>query len=174
MKTVVVLRHAERQDRSIPQSHLSQAGIEQARVMSARFDRFDFVVASTSPRAFETAIAMGFAVDIAHPSIEQHSEQIMRDVAEIGGFSAWAAAYRSKSSVIAYTDHVTSLLKIWLEKVPEGGSLLVVTHGGIVEALATGLLPDSDLTELGGWADYAEGFMAVEFGEGFELTPLRR
>ena len=56
--------------------------------MSARFDRFDFVVASTSPRAFETAIAMGFAVDIAHPSIEQHSEQIMRDVPEIGGFSA--------------------------------------------------------------------------------------
>ena len=84
MKTAVVLRHAERQDRSIPQSHLSQAGIEQARVMSARFDRFDFVVASTSPRAFETAIAMGFAVDMTHPSIEQHSEQIMRDVAEIG------------------------------------------------------------------------------------------
>ena len=76
--------------------------------------------------------------------------------------------------MIAYTDHVTSLLKIWLEKVPEVGSLLVVTHGGTVEAMATGLLPDSDLTELGGWADYVEGFMAVEFGEGFELTPLRR
>ena len=174
MKTAIVLRHAQRQDLSNPNSHLAQAGIEQARAAAAWCDRFDFVVASPLPRADETAIAMGFAVDRTHPAIQELSEQIMNDVQWDGGYSAWAAAYMTKASVIAYVDHVGSLLQTWLGKVPDGGSLLVVTHGGIVEAMAVGLALGDDLIELGAGAGYAEGFRAVGgVGEGFELTPLR-
>ena len=49
MKTVVVLRHAERRDRLDNFSHLAQAGIEQARAVGERFEGFDFVVASPTP-----------------------------------------------------------------------------------------------------------------------------
>ena len=120
---------------------------------------------------------MGYAVDMTNPGIEQHSEQIMDDLVwdENAGYASWAAAYKSRESVIAFTDHVGSLLQIWLGKVPDGGSLLVVTHGGIVEAMAVGLAPGDDLVELGAGAGYAEGFRAVgRTGEGFELTALRR
>ena len=58
MKTAIVLRHAQRQDLSDPHSHLAQAGIEQAQAASAWCDRFDYVVTSPLPRAYETAIAM--------------------------------------------------------------------------------------------------------------------
>ncbi len=175
MKTAVILRHAQRQDLSDNQSHLAQAGIEQARAASAWCDRFDYVVTSPLPRAYETAIAMGFAVDRTQPQIQEHSEQIMNDVQWDGGYAGWATAYRSKPSIIAYTDHVGSLLREWLSKVPDGGSLLVVTHGGIVEAMAVGLAPGDDLVAMGAGAGYAEGFRAVgDVGEGFELTPLRR
>jgi len=175
MKTAVVLRHAQRQDRSDKFSHLAQAGIEQSRAAGEWFERFDFVVASPLPRAYETAIAMGFAVDMTNPGIQEHSEQIMRDVEWDAGYAAWAVAYGSKRSVIAYVDHVGSLLRDWLAKVPDGGSLLVVTHGGIVEAMAVGLAPGDDLVELGAGAGYAEGFRAVgAMGEGFELSALRR
>jgi len=175
MKTAVVLRHAQRQDLSDNNSHLAQAGIEHARAAGEWFECFDYVVASPLPRAYETAIAMGFAVDMTNPGIEQHSEQIMEDVSWDGGYSAWATAYESKASVIAYVDHVGSLLRIWLGKVPDGGSLLVVTHGGIVEAMAVGLVPGDDLVELGAAPGYAEGFRAVGgVDEGFELTALRR
>ncbi len=175
MKTAIVLRHAQRQDLSNPNSHLAQAGIEQARAAAAWCDRFDFVVASPLPRAYETAIAMGFAVDRTHPAIQEHSEQIMDDVQWDAGYSAWAAAYMTKASVIAYVDHVGSLLGVWLEQVPAGGSLLVVTHGGVVEAMAVGLAPGADLVELGESPGYAEGFRAVtETGESFDLTALRQ
>jgi len=175
VKTAVILRHAERQDRSDNASHLSQAGIEQARSVGTRFNRFDLVVTSPLPRAIETAIAMGFAVDITSPGIQEHSEQIMRDVQWDAGFAAWATAYQSKASVIAYVDHVTSLLKGWLDKVPDDGALLVVTHGGIVEALATGLSPGDDLVHLGEMAGYVEGFIAEASDHGvFLLSEVRR
>ena len=175
MRTAVVLRHAERQNRADNNSHLSQAGVEQARSMSSNFQRFDFVVTSPLPRAFETAIAMGFAVDITNPGIQEHSEEIMRDVVWDAGYAAWATAYQTKASVIAYVDHVTSLLKIWLCKVPDDGALLVVTHGGIVEAMATGLSPGDDLVTLGKVADYVEGFEATgDDSEGYRLTAIRR
>jgi broad specificity phosphatase PhoE len=175
MKTAVVLRHAQRQDRSDNQSHLAQAGITQARAAGEWFERFDFVVASPLPRAYETAIAMGFAVDMTDSGIQEHSEQLMRDVEWDEGYAAWATAYATRASVIAYVDHVGSLLREWLEMVPAGGSLLVVTHGGIVEAMAVGLAPGDDLVALGAVAGYAEGFRAVtEKGEGFELSALRQ
>ena len=175
MKIAVVLRHAERQDRSDNNSHLSQAGVQHARSMGSRFQSFDFVVTSPLPRAFETAVAMGFAVDMTNPGIQEHSEQIMHDVQWDAGYAAWATAYRSKASVIAYVDHVTSLLKIWLSKVPDDGTLLVITHGGIVEAIATGLSPGDDLVHLGEMAGYVEGFEAVsDDSEGYRLKAIRR
>ena len=120
---------------------------------------------------------MGYAVDRTHPGIMEHSEEIMNDLVwdEDAGYASWATAYRSKPSIIAYTDHVGSLLREWLTKVPDGGSLLVVTHGGIVEAMAVGLAPEDDLVAMGAGAGYAEGFRAVgDVDEEFELTALRR
>ena len=54
------------------------------------------------------------------------------------------------------------------------GSLLVVTHGGIVEAMAIGLSPELDFTQLGPVAGYAEGFAAGEQSSGaYGLTVFR-
>lgn len=175
MKTAVVLRHAERQDRSNNWSHLSQAGIEQARSVGSRFDRFDLVVTSPLPRAFETAVAMGFAVTRTHFGIQDIGEQIMQLVNWSDGFPAWAAAYRKAKLVKSYVDYVTSLLTGWLDEVAESGSLLVITHGGIVEAMAAGLLSDSDWAQLGEGAGYVEGFAAVTQPAGtHKLAAVRR
>ena len=175
MKTAIVLRHAERQDRSDNWSHLSQAGIEQARRAGKKFDRFDLVVTSTLPRAAETAIAMGFAVGRTHAGIQDIGEPIAAHVRWNDGFAAWAAAYRDFAPVKAYVDYVSSLLRGWLDDVPDGGSLLVVSHGGVVEAFAVGLFPDSDLAALGTSAGYAEGFAAVfaRPGAAPQLSPVR-
>ena len=90
MKTAVVLRHAERQDRSNNWSHLSQVGIEQAHRAGSRFERFDMVVTSPLPRAVETAVAMGFAVSRTHPGIQDIGERILEHVRWNDGFAAWA------------------------------------------------------------------------------------
>ena len=88
------------------------------------------------------------------------------------GFAAWAAAYRTTALVTSYVDYVVSLLSGWLDEVPDGGSLLVVTHGGIVEAIAAGLCPDADWTQFAGGAGYAQGFRAVrQDSRLFDLAP---
>jgi len=174
MKTAVVLRHAERQDRTNNWSHLSGAGIEQARKAGLRFERFDLVVTSQLPRAVETAVAMGFAVNRTHPGIQDIGDRIMRNLSWDVGFPAWAAAYRADPLVKTYADYVALLVHGWLDEVPADGSLLVVTHGGIVEAMSVGLAPESDFSTLGPVAGYAEGFVAEEQpGGGFRLSGVR-
>ena len=60
MKILEVRRHSIRSPLS---DHLNQSGVTLARLVGQNIGPFDRVVTSTLPRAFETAIAMGFAVD---------------------------------------------------------------------------------------------------------------
>ena len=60
MKILEIRRHSIR---SAMSDHLNQTGITLARLVGQNIGPFDRVVTSTLPRAFETAIAMGFAVD---------------------------------------------------------------------------------------------------------------
>ena len=60
MKTLEIRRHSIRSPLG---EHLNQTGVTLARLVGQSIGPFDRVVTSTLPRAFETAIAMGFAVD---------------------------------------------------------------------------------------------------------------
>jgi hypothetical protein len=110
-------------------------------------DPFARVVTSASPRAVETALAMGFAVDdaVELPSgyvpgeVEHHQQwrwpRPYSAYAELlgrgGGLPAVAEAYR-----VAWTGVV--------EAVPEGAAALVVCHGCGIEAGLVACLPDVD------------------------------
>ena len=61
MKTLEVRRHSAR--KLSGGSHLSQEGVDYARKLGATLGPYAQVVTSVVPRARETAIAMGFAVD---------------------------------------------------------------------------------------------------------------
>ncbi len=60
MKTIEIRQHSIR---AKPSDHLNQQGVTLARLVGENLGPFDRVITSTLPRAFETAIAMGFAVD---------------------------------------------------------------------------------------------------------------
>lgn len=61
MKILEVRRHSFRKQGG--GSQLSQVGVEYARRLGVTMGSFAYVATSVSPRARETAIAMGFAVD---------------------------------------------------------------------------------------------------------------
>ena len=103
---------------------------------------------------------MGFAVSRTHPAIHDIGERILAQVHWDDGFAAWAAAYRTVPLVSSYVDYATSLVCGWLDELADGGALLVVAHGGVVEALAVGLSPETDWTPFGSGAGYVEGFTA--------------
>ncbi|MBK9207920.1 MAG: hypothetical protein IPL71_06335 [Anaerolineales bacterium] len=59
MKILEIRRHSIRSNGGTPEP----IGVDLARLVGQNLGPFDRVVTSTLPRAFETAIAMGFAVD---------------------------------------------------------------------------------------------------------------
>jgi broad specificity phosphatase PhoE len=167
-------------------SHLSAEGVALARLVGASLGPFARVVTSASPRAVETALAMGFAVDdtvelpsgYVHGAVEHHQQwrwpRPYSAYAELlgrgAGLPAVAEAYR-----VAWTGVV--------EAVPEGAAALVVCHGGGIEPGLVACLPDADH---GSWGapfghcdgarlDFEDGrFVSVQFRRvpsGAELTP---
>ncbi len=85
MKTLEVRRHSYRKQGG--GSQLSQAGVDYARQLGATMGPFAYVATSVSPRARETAIAMGFAVD--QEIVTLASEEAIYD--ETGSRMWWQA-----------------------------------------------------------------------------------
>jgi broad specificity phosphatase PhoE len=140
-----------------PGQHLSQAGVELARRIGAGIGPFDRVITSTIPRAYETAVAMGFAVDEQLESLTQLGEAFEAEVAWDAGFPAYASAYRRGGVAAAMMQQHARLLTEVAAALPPGGSALIVSHGGIVEAGVVGCLPDWDYSGWSGPCSWCEG-----------------
>src|SRR5215813_897299 len=76
MKTIEIRRHSMRFK---PSDHLNQLGVTLARLVGQNLGPFDRVVTSTLPRAFETAIAMGFAVDEQNELMSTYGNAVERE-----------------------------------------------------------------------------------------------
>jgi broad specificity phosphatase PhoE len=137
--------------------HLSQEGVDLARRVGATMGPFDRVVTSTLPRAFETAIAMGFAVDEQVEALGAMSAEVAREVDWQGGCAEFQRAARLGGATTGYVQEQGRLLRRLAEALPEDGRALVVSHGGILEALAVGGLPDRDWSAWTESAGYCEG-----------------
>src|SRR5512139_4126284 len=88
-----LIEHRRHSWREPPGEHLTQAGVALARRVGGAMASFDLVVTSHLPRAFETAIAMGYAVD--------RQEELLGDDGGIADEADWtlgcaelARAYR--------------------------------------------------------------------------------
>lgn len=165
MRFVEVRRHTMRVK---PGQHLSQEGVTLARRIGDTIGPFNRVVTSTIPRAFETAIAMGFAVD---EEAEVFSSLIEGVEEEIGswdaGFPAFSTAYQRGGATSQLADLLATRLTEIAQALPEGGAALVISHGGMIEAAAVGCLPQGDHATWGRFCDYCEGarlhFNGVQF-----------
>ena len=91
MKTIEVRRHSIR---SKSGQHLNQSGVALARLVGQNLGPFDRVVTSTHPRAFETAIAMGFAVDEQIELMSTYSDNVEHEVPWPQSFAAYAKAVK--------------------------------------------------------------------------------
>jgi broad specificity phosphatase PhoE len=143
--------------RTQPGQHLSQAGVTLARQVGESMGHFDRVVTSTLPRAFETAIAMGFAVDAQDARLSTMGEGVDAEVHWQSGFAAFARAATQGGATTRFVQEQAMLLRQVVETVPEGGRALVVSHGGILEAGAVGCMPETDHAAWGAACDYCEG-----------------
>lgn len=172
MKHLEIRRHTMRQK---PGKHLTQAGVTLARHVGAGMGPFAKVVTSDAPRAFETAIAMGFAVDeqladLATPG----DEEVTTALEDAHTFADVVMAVQRHRAVARRAQKLARLLAAIAEALPEEGAALIVTHGGVIELSVAGCLPDHNFSAWGALCDYCEGVRLAFDGRAFVGADLLR
>ena len=154
MKILEIRRHSIR---TTGGDHLNQKGVTLARKIGQGIGPFDFVATSTLPRAFETAIAMGFAVSEQNDLMSTYGAAVERE-------APWPLPFFHYSEIVkqdgAAAEYAYQLMDYYLDimnRIPTGGSAMVVNHGGVGELGTVACLSDADFGPWGDAADYCEG-----------------
>lgn len=151
MKTIEIRRHSIRNK---PGDDLSEQGLLLARLIGAETGPFQYVVTSTVPRAYQTAVAMGFKVDAQVELLNTYGDSVEAEIPWPADFSEYSTPVRRGSGAPArYAQRLGEFYSQLATSLPEPGSALVVTHGGVVEIGAVACLPDADHSA---WGDYVE------------------
>jgi broad specificity phosphatase PhoE len=158
-------------------SHLSAEGVALARLVGGSLGPFAVVVTSASPRALETAVAMGFAVD---DTVELPSGYVSGEVDHHGQWR-WPHPYRSYAELIGRGGGLASVAethrRIWtsvVAAVPDGAATLVVGHGGGIEPGLVACLPNAGHERWGGPFGPCDGARLAFDGGRFVSVQFRR
>jgi len=150
MKTIEIRRHSIRQK---PGDHLSQPGVTLARLIGQNLGPFDRVVTSKLPRAIETAIAMGFAVDELNELMSSYSSDVDREAPWPLSIAGYAEVVRNGGAAARYAQQLVEVYRKLVNYLPDGRAALVVNHGGIAEMGAVACLPEANHI---GWGSHFE------------------
>ncbi|HEX2908658.1 MAG TPA: histidine phosphatase family protein, partial [Phototrophicaceae bacterium] len=171
LRYIELRRHTMRMK---PGQNLSQAGVELARRVGATTGPFARVITSTVPRAYETAVAMGFAVDEQFEELAALNDSVEAEVRWDAGFAIWGEAAQRGGATSRFVQRQAQFLQAVAAALPLGGAALVVSHGGIVEAQAVGCLPEADHMAWGGACSWCEGVRLSFDGDKFVDAKILR
>ncbi len=177
---LVVVRHAytKKGEARGKGSHLSSEGVELAKRVGESLGRFDLVYARSIPRAVETAIAMGFAVDDTIdfacsyvPGEFEHHEQW-----------EWPHPYiEFKKRVTSSTSRLATTAAMdcnrWVQiaqSLPAGGRGLIVSSGGSIEPVLVYCCLDSDMGSWGKPLSHCDAVTMVFDGTGLSSPQIIR
>ncbi|GAB1471957.1 phosphoglycerate mutase family protein [Chloroflexota bacterium] len=154
MKILEVRRHSIRHAGG---DHLNSKGVALARRVGQGLGPFDFTSTSTLPRAFETAIAMGFAVDEQNELMNTYGGAVERQAPWPMPFYHYAEIIKQTGAAAHYAHALLDYTQGVLNNISEGGSALMINHGGVVELGVVACLPETDFSDWGDAVDYCEG-----------------
>jgi broad specificity phosphatase PhoE len=151
-------------------SHLSAQGVALARAVGEEVGYVAYVVTSTSPRAIETAVAMGHAVDEA---IDLPGGYVDGEVAHHEQWS-WLKPYVAYASLIrrgrglaaAAEEHRAAWVRT-IAATEDGEVTLIISHGGAIEPALVACLPDADHASWGAPFAHCDGARLAFDGESF-------
>ena len=164
MKTLEIRRHSIRSQGG---NHLNQKGVSLARRIGQGMGPFDYVATSMLPRAFETAIAMGFAVDEQNELLNTYGGAVEREAPWPMPFYHYSEVVKQNGAAANYAFSLVEFYAAMLERLPESGAALVINHGGVVELGVVAGLPEVDFASWGDSVDYCEGARLVWDGGRF-------
>ena len=160
MPTLEVRRHSIRKHDG--GSQLSQEGVALARRLGAGMGPFVKVVTSVVPRARETALAMGFAVD--HELVTLSADPELYAEASVVEWASAEAPFGELAAIIAkggaFANYAHSMAAVWrdlLTPLTGSDSVLLVGHSGELEAGLIACFPEEDHAAWGQFFGPCEG-----------------
>ena len=154
MKTIEIRRHSIR---AKPGEHLSQQGVTLAHFVGQGLGPFDRVITSTLPRAFETAIAMGFAVDEQIELMSTTGSRVEHEAPWPLSFVAYAEVVGKGGPAAKFAAQLAEVYRKLVDILSEGRAALVINHGGVAELGAVACLPHADYLSWGSHFEFCEG-----------------
>ncbi len=154
MKILEIRRHSIR---DLAGDHLNQSGVTLARLIGQNIGPFDRVVTSTFPRAYETAIAMGFAVDEQDELMSTYGNAVDKEAPWPQSFEFYAEIVKHNGASAKYAHKLAKYYAGIMDYISEGRSALAINHGGVVELGIVGCLPGFDFSQWGEPVHYCEG-----------------
>jgi broad specificity phosphatase PhoE len=154
MKTIEIRRHSIR---TKPGDQLSQQGVTLARSVGENLGPFDRVVTSTLPRAFETAIAMGFAVDEQIELMSSYGADVEREVPWPQSFAAYSKAVKDDGAAGRYAKNLAEYYAELADYLADGRAAMAINHGGVLELGVVACLPKAEYESWGDAVDYCGG-----------------
>lgn len=167
MKLLEIRRHSLRKHGG--GSQLSQEGVDVARTLGTALGPFALVVTSVVPRARETAIAMGFAVD--YEVVTQPADEAL--FAEAGQvrwwegaqpFAAMAQVIAAKGATYRYAHMLLALWRDMLTELQDGTAALFIGHSGELELALVACFPHANHAAWGAPFGPLEG-ARLQFGD---------
>src|SRR5215216_3383640 len=154
MKSIEIRRHSIR---TKPGDHLSQEGVTLARLVGENLGPFARVVTSTLPRAFETAIAMGFAVDEQNELMSAYGDAVEMEAPWPMSPAEYAEVIRKGGAASRYAEQLAKTYRQLAGYLADGRAALVINHGGVLELGAVACLPNADHPSWGPHFEPCEG-----------------
>ena len=152
-----IIEHRRHSMRVIPGDHLSQPGVDRARRIGGTLGQFDLVVTSPVIRAFETAIAMGFAVNELMPVLAPPPRDVQAEADWEKGCAEYARLALEGGATARYLSDLAELFQSLASRLPANGQALVISHGGVIEASVVACLPEKRYDDWITAADYCAG-----------------
>lgn len=139
-----VLEHRRHGPRLPGVAHLSREGVALARTVGATTGPFDRAVASPAARAVETVVALGWAVDDELAELRQVRDDVEAILSQSPPetFGDYVAAVERAEPVARFARSQAELWGRALLELPDGGRLLMVSHGGVIELGVAAAVPD--------------------------------
>ena len=145
-----------------------------ARKVGEAMGPFGLVITSTLPRAFQTAIAMGFAVQEQREEFCPFDDDINEALFYPAPFARWVPHIKEHKQLAQCVKEQSDLLHVIVAQLDEGDSALVVSHGGVVEVGAVGCMPQFDWAQAGDAMSYCEGVRLAFDGVRFVKAEVLR
>ncbi len=168
------LEHRRHSIREKPGPHLNHDGVKLARKVGDTMGEFDYVVTSMIKRTWETALVMGYAIDEMRPELIVFGDDVNRELMQETTFSGLKAKYDSEEVIREYAYFQLQFIKQMLNKIEDGKSLLIVSHGLIIDIPLLDMFPNDDHATWGSIFDYCEGYKVKYDGEKFLDLDLMR